>query len=159
MSAGNNKAEAIRIKRLSHAGIGVQDLKCQTEFYSNKLGLDVVDRSSGRYYLRARESHHHVVELLTRQGGPEHVSFEVADDEEIDRSKAILLKLGTQILLGPATNVEPGTNWLLRFKDPEGNIIELVSGVSESAGGYAEKPVKLLSLNHVLLFAGDLAKQ
>jgi catechol 2,3-dioxygenase-like lactoylglutathione lyase family enzyme len=38
-------------------------------------------------------------------------------------------------------------------------IIELVSGVSEISAGYEDKPVKPLSLNHVMLFAGDLAEQ
>jgi catechol 2,3-dioxygenase-like lactoylglutathione lyase family enzyme len=160
MSSGDDQVESIRIRRLSHAAIGVRDLERQTSFYKEQLGLEVVDRSSGACYLRARESHHHVVELLTQQSsGPNHVSFQVGDDAELERAKAILIKQGVRVALGPATDVEPGVRRLLRFKDPEGNMIELVSGVSEISAGYPEKPVKPLSLNHIVLFAGDLAKQ
>ena len=159
MSPGHNQRDAIRIKRLSHAAVGVRDLAQQTEFYVNILGLEVVHRNPGHRYLRAREGHHHVIELMTHQKGPDHVSFEVADDAELEHARATLLKSGTSVILGPAGNIEPGVEWLLRFKDPEGNIIELVSGVSELSAGYADKLVKPLSLNHVVLFAGDLAKQ
>jgi catechol 2,3-dioxygenase len=145
---------AIRIKRLSHAAIRVKDLARQTEFYTSSLGLEMVDQSSGRCYLRARESHHHVVELLTQQNGANHASFEVADDAELDRAKAILFRQGSPILVGPAADIEPGIRRLLRFKDPEENLIELVSTVSEISSGYPEKPVKPLSLNHAVLFAG-----
>jgi catechol 2,3-dioxygenase-like lactoylglutathione lyase family enzyme len=159
MSAGDNQGEAIRIKRLAHAAIGVRDLSRQAEFYVNTLGLEVVDQSGGRCYLRARENQRHVVELVTHQKGSEHVSFEVMGDAELDRSREILLRRGIPLTLDLASDMEPGVERLLRFKDPEGNVIELVSTGGEVSTGYSDKAVKPLSLNHVVLFAGDLAKQ
>jgi catechol-2,3-dioxygenase len=48
---------------------------------------------------------------------------------------------------------------LLRFRDPEGNIIELISNVRELDATYSGVPGKPLSLNHLILYAGDLDKQ
>jgi catechol-2,3-dioxygenase len=54
--------------------------------------------------------------------------------------------------------VEPGLGRLVRFRDPEGNTIELVSDVEHigAACGGGGRP---LSLNHLILYAGDLLKQ
>ena len=61
--------------------------------------------------------------------------------------------------MGPEKEVEPGIGWILRFLDPEGNPIELVSGVEELRSGYETEAIKPLSLNHAVLYAGDLGKQ
>jgi catechol 2,3-dioxygenase-like lactoylglutathione lyase family enzyme len=159
MSLGNNESDKIRLKRLSHVAIGVGDLVRQAEFYANILGLEVVEQSSQHLYFRAAGSHHHVLELITPYSGLHHASFEVADDDELDRAVDILLKQGIPIILGPERELEPGVGRLLRFRDPEGNTIELVSEVGDLRDGYGARVFKPLSLNHVVLFAGDLGKQ
>jgi catechol 2,3-dioxygenase-like lactoylglutathione lyase family enzyme len=155
MSLGNNESDKIRLKRLSHAAIGVRDLVRQAEFYANILGLEVVEQSSQHLYFRAAGSHHHVLELITPYSGLHHASFEVADDDELDRAVHILLKQGIPIILGPERELEPGVGRLLRFRDPEGNTIELVSEVGDLRDCYGARVFKPLSLNHVVLFAGD----
>jgi len=99
------------------------------------------------------------LELITPYSGLHHTSFEVADDDELDRAVDILLKQGIPIILGPERELEPGVGRLLRFRDPEGNTIELVSEVGNLRDGYRARVFKPLSLNHVVLFAGDLGEQ
>ena len=159
MSLGDKQPEMIRLKRLSHAAIGVRDLVRQAEFYVNMLGLEVVERASQHLYFRAGDGHHHVLELITPHRGLHHVSFEVADNDELDRSAEILAKQNVPIILGPERGVEPGVGRLLRFRDPEGNIIELVAQASAALDACRAHSVKSLSLNHAILFAGDLRKQ
>jgi catechol-2,3-dioxygenase len=151
--------ESIQLKRFSHAAIGVSDLYRQKEFYTGQLGLSVVTETPERIYLRAAGSHHHVLELANNFKGLHHMAFEVKDDCEIDRARHILTKRGIRILHEPKHDAEPGIGRLLRFNDPEGNTIELVSNVIEHAGGYGEKPVKPLTLDHVTFFAGNIKKQ
>lgn len=114
---------------------------------------------SDHLYLRAAGNHHHVFELVRDQQGLHHVSFKIEDDEDIERCADILAKQGIRITLSPETNVEPGVGRLLRFLDPEENPIELVSEVEEHRADYDTSAVKPLSLNHALLYAGDLTKQ
>jgi catechol-2,3-dioxygenase len=55
--------------------------------------------------------------------------------------------------------VEPGVGRLLRFLDPEGNPIELISQVEDIQEEYESRAVPPMSLNHALLYAGNLSKQ
>jgi catechol 2,3-dioxygenase-like lactoylglutathione lyase family enzyme len=91
--------------------------------------------------------------------GIHHIAFEVSDDPELDRSAKILRKHGVSIVMGPERAAEPGIGRMLRFRDPERNLIELVSEATGIPDGYEAGPVKPLSLNHVTLYAGDLSKQ
>lgn len=149
----------IRIKRISHVAITVRDLERQADFYTKMCGLRPVERASQRLYLRASGPHHHVFELLKGHGGLDHISFQIDDDEDIHRCADILVAQGIRITLAPNKEVEPGVGSVLRFLDPEGNPIELVSGVEELRSGYESEAVGPLSLNHAVLYAGDLGKQ
>jgi catechol 2,3-dioxygenase-like lactoylglutathione lyase family enzyme len=152
-------SQPVRIKRLSHIALGVRDLHRQAEFYVTACGLEVVDRAAEHLYLRAANDHHHVIELIANHSGLHHVAFEVVDDGELDRSVKVLNACGIRIDLGPERDVEPGIGRLLRFRDPEGNTIELVSNVRHLDTAYSSGPGKPLSLNHLILYAGDLVKQ
>jgi catechol 2,3-dioxygenase-like lactoylglutathione lyase family enzyme len=139
--------------------LGVRDLDRQSDFYAHGCGLQIVDRTTRHLFLRAASSHHHVLELMEDQRGLHHIAFEVASDEELDRSTGVLREFGVRIDLGPDRDVEPGIGRLLRFRDPEGNTIELVSDVKSVDGPYGGGPGEPLSLNHVIVYAGNLAKQ
>jgi catechol 2,3-dioxygenase-like lactoylglutathione lyase family enzyme len=159
MSFAEQQLDAIRLKRLSHVAIGVHDLERQIEFYAKIWGLEVVEKTLHRVYLRAAESHHHALELTTERRGLHHVAFEVANDDEFDRSVKILNRQNIPVILGPGQGAEPGVGKLLRFRDPEGNIIELVSQVAQIQDSYEATTIRPLSLNHVVLFTGDLRRQ
>ena len=113
-----------------------------------------MERVADHLYLRAAGNHHHVFELIGSDRGLHHVAFEVVDDEELDRAANVLNEYGIRIELGPNAEVEPGLGRLLRFRDPEGNIIELISSVRELDATDSGAPGKPLSLNHLLLYAG-----
>jgi catechol-2,3-dioxygenase len=157
--ATNGSRDPIRVKRLSHIALGVRDLPRQADFYVNACGLEIVERAAKHLYLRAASNHHHVFELIGTDRGLQHVSFEVVDDEDLDRAANRLNEYGIRVELGPSREVEPGLGRLLRFRDPEGNIIELISDVRELDATYNGVPGKPLSLNHLILYAGDLDKQ
>jgi catechol 2,3-dioxygenase-like lactoylglutathione lyase family enzyme len=121
--------DQILIKRLSRVSVGVRDLDRQCDFYVNAYGLEVVDRAPGRVYFRAAEGPRYALELTADRRGLCYVAFEVGDYDELDRSARILRERGVRIELGPDRGVEPGVGKLLRFRDPEGNPIELLSDV------------------------------
>jgi catechol 2,3-dioxygenase-like lactoylglutathione lyase family enzyme len=120
------RTETVRLKGLSHMALGVRDLDRQSDFYVEMGGLRIVDRTSKSHFLRAAGPHHHVLELRNDHRGLHHVAFEVADQDELERAAAILARHGIQVQ-GPERGAEPGTGRSLRFRDPEGNTIELAS--------------------------------
>jgi catechol 2,3-dioxygenase-like lactoylglutathione lyase family enzyme len=151
--------DPIRVRRLSHIALGVRDQPRQADFYVNACGLQIAERAAEHLYLRAAGNHHHVFELIGSDHRLHHVAFEVVDDEELDRAANVLNEYGIRIEFGPNREVEPGLGRLLRFRDPEGNIIELISNVRELDATCSGAPGEPLSLNHLILYAGDLNKQ
>jgi catechol-2,3-dioxygenase len=158
MVGSTQDVAAIRIKRLSHLA-GVRDLTRQAAFYVDVCGLQIVDKAPRHLYLRATGSHHHALELISDNSRLHHIAFEVVNDEELDRSVKILSEHRIRIDLGPERGVEPGLGRLLRFRDPEGNTIELVSDVEGTGAANRGGSGRPLSLNHLVLYAGDLLKE
>lgn len=150
--------DSIKLKKFSHAAIGAKDLSRQKDFYVDKLHMKVVEETPKSIFLRAAEKHHHMLELMGDYKGLDHMAFEVEDDDELDRARHILEKRGIKVFQQNG-DTEPGIQRLLRFKDPEGNTIELVSNVAEHAEDYAGDSSMPLSLDHVTIFTGNVKKQ
>ena len=61
-----------------------------------------------------------------------HIALEVATTAEIDQAYEELLGKGVEIVTPPTGGLEPGVARMVRFKDPEGNTVELVAGVERT---------------------------
>jgi catechol-2,3-dioxygenase len=151
--------KALAVTKLSHVALKVNDLSKQAEFYIDRWGLDRTDEHGKDLFLRADNPDHHAVQL-THSGasGLDHISFAVASADDIDRAADILSSKGVEIVTPPTNALEPGIDKGIRFKDPEGNVVELVSGVETINGSYGPRDVKPRALNHVVLYAADMQK-
>src|SRR5438874_873363 len=146
----------IKVARLSHVGLRARDLDNQAAFYTERWGLDPIDEHGQEMFLRAEGPEHHVLSLHTADGpGLDHFAFEVAHPDDIDRAAEIVNDLGLQVLVPPTQELEPGIARAIRFNDPEGNVVELVSGVDQVRDPYGARDVKPQALNHVVLFTTD----
>jgi catechol 2,3-dioxygenase-like lactoylglutathione lyase family enzyme len=94
------KFDTIRLKRISHLAIGVRDLERQGEFCVNLCGLRPAFRFKQHLYLRAGGGHHYLFELIGDWKGLHHLSFQLEDDEDIERCAYILAKQSMRITLG-----------------------------------------------------------
>ena len=149
----------IRVARLSHVGLRARDLDKQTEFYTDRWGLEPIEESSQERFLRADGPEHHVLTLHAGDdAGLDHFAFEVAHPDDIERAADIMTNLGLEVVVPPTAELEPGVAKAIRFKDPEGNVVELVSGVDQVRDPYGNRDIKPQALNHVVLFASDRAK-
>ena len=115
--------QSIVIKRLSHMALGVRDPVRQSDFYVRGCGLQIVDRTTRHLFLRAASSHHHVLELIGDQPRLHHIAFEVASDEELDRSTKVLRDHGVRIDLGPDRWTSPRGDAALA-KSSSGSLLE-----------------------------------
>lgn len=152
-------ANALAVTKLSHVALKVSDLSTQAEFYIDRWGLDRIDEDGKDLFLRADNPDHHILQLSNSgASGLDHVSFEVANADDIERAADILNSNGVEIVTPPTNALEPGVAKGLRFKDPEGNVVELVAGVESLSGSYGQRDVKPQALNHVVVYATDMAK-
>jgi catechol-2,3-dioxygenase len=149
-------SNSIKVARLSHVGLRARDLDKQTAFYTERWGLEPIDEHGQNAFLRAEGPEHHVLTLhADNEAGLDHFAFEVAHPDDIDRAADIMSELGQEIVVPPTQDLEPGVARAIRFKDPEGNVVELVSGVDQVRDPYGTRDVKPQALNHVVLFTAD----
>ncbi|MBV9326118.1 MAG: VOC family protein [Chloroflexi bacterium] len=146
-------SKGITVARLSHVGLRANDLSKQAEFYTERWGLEPIDEDSQDMFLRADGPDHHVLTLHTgsEPAGLDHFAFEVAHPDDLDRAADVLSSLGHEIVAPPTQELEPGIARAIRFKDPHGNIVELVAGVDQVRDDYGARDVKPTVLNHVVL--------
>ncbi len=143
----------ITITRLSHVGLRANDLSKQAEFYTARWGLEPIDEGSQDLFLRADGPDHHVLTLHggSDPAGLDHFAFEVAEPDDLERAAEVLTALGHEIVTPPTQDLEPGIARAIRFKDPDGNLVELVCGVDQVPDAYGARDVKPTLLNHVVL--------
>jgi catechol-2,3-dioxygenase len=152
-------SDSIKVARLAHVGLRARDLGKQAEFYTDRWGLDAIDEHGNDVFLRADGPDHHVLTLHAGdEAGLDHFAFEVERSDDIDRAADIVSGLGLEIVVPPTQDLEPGVARALRFKDPEGNVVELISGVDQVRDQYGTRDVKPQALNHVVLATRDRAK-
>jgi len=145
----------IRVTRLAHLEINVSDLDRASEFYNDRWGLDLAEEHGGRRYFRSDTPDFHTLVMSTGAVGLDHVSLVVADSEELKRAEDVLGNSGAEVVLPVSTGVEPGIGSLLRFRDPNGLLVELVADVEERHEGYGMRDVKPRGLDHIVLRVTD----
>ena len=150
---------SIKVARLSHVGLNARDLGNQAEFYTDRWGLEPIEEHGQDVFLRAEGPDHHVLTLHAGDApGLDHFAFEVDNSDDIDRAADIVNELGLEIVTPPTPDLEPGVARAVRFKDPDGNIVELVAGVDQVHDAYGNRDVKPQALNHVVLFTANRPK-
>ncbi len=146
----------VSVTKLAHVGFRAQNLSNQAEFYNDRWGLEPVEEHGGEVFFRADGPDHHVLTLHSDdQPGLHHFAFEVGSIDDLERAESELGALGLPIVTPPSAGIEPGVAKLMRFRDPEGNLVELVAGVDTVHEPYGIRDVKPVGLNHIVLEARD----
>jgi len=146
----------VTVTKLAHVGFRTRNLSNQAEFYNDRWGLERVDEHAGDMYFRADGPDHHVLTLHSSDApGLHHFAFEVGAAEDLDRAAEELAAQGLTIETPPTAGLEPGVAKAMRFRDPEGNLVELLAGVDAVRDAYGNRDVKPVGLNHIVLEAKD----
>jgi catechol-2,3-dioxygenase len=142
----------VQVTRLAHVGLQAQSLQNQAEFYNDRWGLERIDEYGREMFFRADGPDHHVLTLHEGgESGLHHVALQLATVDEVDRAHEELLARGLEIVTPPTLDLEPGVKKALRFRDPDGFLIELVAGVESVSDPFKHAEVKPRALNHVVL--------
>ena len=150
----------VQVTKLAHVGLRAKDLSRQAEFYNDRWGLERIDEHGGELFFRAEGPDHHVLTLHTaEEPGLHHIAFEVASAADLDQAVDELGARGLEIITPPTQGLEPGVDRVMRFRDPEGHLVELVTGVDTVTDPYGHRDVKPVALNHVVLECRDRLAQ
>jgi len=125
--------------RLGHIHLKVRSLNRSVPFYIRVLGLRLSEWM-GRYaFLAAGEEHHSIaleeigawaVNPSRRAGGVAHIAFQVPHREAFIAMRKRLLRANL-----PFISRNNGISWAIRFKDPDGNEVEIYLDRRHASGG------------------------
>jgi catechol-2,3-dioxygenase len=117
--------------QLTHVGVLVEDMATMVDFYTQALGLLVIDSGEhlGRHltFMSRNAGEHHQLVLVTGRDAARstkllgQISFRVAGLPELRRFHAQATAMGAAGL--EARN--HGNSWSIYFEDPEGNKVEM----------------------------------
>jgi catechol-2,3-dioxygenase len=149
----------VKVVKLAHVGLSAVDLSKQAEFYNDKWGLERIDEHGRDMFFRAEGPTHHVLTLHENEApGLHHVALEVPTPDDVDRASDELAAAGVEIVTPPTQELEPGVKKAVRFKDPDGFLVELVAGVDNVTDPYGLRDVKPQNLNHIVLNVANQAR-
>jgi len=146
----------IRVKKIGHATFETPDLERQVAYYTEVLGLTLVEREKDHAYLASTLDRHSVV--LTRGDAARctKLSFQVAPGTDLDEYVRQLA--GNGVRAERRSDPEPGIPALLSFTDPKGTAIEVYAERDFTQQDYAQRGVVPLKLGHVA-FSVENVKQ
>jgi len=148
----DQQLQKVKVNKLAHVGLWVNDIVAQTRFYRQVIGLDQriptetmhsIESDDAATFLALGDEHHclalfnDVRPTATNGRRPaqrsklHHLSFEVDTDAELAALAARLKMSGVDLRL-ETRDGDPGMDDTLWFSDPDGNRIE-ISVASEDA--------------------------
>jgi catechol 2,3-dioxygenase-like lactoylglutathione lyase family enzyme len=137
----------MQIKRLGHATFTTPDLDGQISYYSEVLGLRVIERDRNRAYLATRTG----FEAIALERGDTvaltRLSFQVAPASDLDAIAKELTRHGVKSERRSA--ISPGVAQALAFVDIKGTAIDLYADYTFAADDGKQAVITPLKLGHV----------
>src|SRR5262249_4230463 len=130
------------------------DLDRQVAYYSDVLGLRIIERDKDRAFLACRTG----LEAIALERGDavalQRLSFQVAPDSDFTAIARALGELG--IKSEPRSGVSPGIADALAFTDPKGTLIELFADYRFAEDDGVQAVITPLKLGHVAYRVTDV---
>jgi len=146
-----------RVAKVGHAGFATPDVEAMLAYYTDVMGLTVVERSrDGTAYLTSGIDHHTVVLSPGPTSRLEYVAFQVHDDVSLAGVAAQVRDLGIQVEM--RTDAQPGIPELLAFTDPDGIGVRLYATGAQIDGGFRQSGIAPDKLGHVALGVRDVQR-
>jgi catechol 2,3-dioxygenase-like lactoylglutathione lyase family enzyme len=150
------------VSRLAHVALDVEDLDAVVAFYTDLLGLAVIEESSGSAYLACGASN--TYELVLRQGEHrfDHFAFAVRGEAALEEVRERCTQRALDFVELDVDG-EPGLSAGIETSLPSGHVLRLVAEADPS--GFRVRPayapihhrgVGPVALEHITLLCGDI---
>ena len=146
----------IRVKRIAHAAFLTPDLDRQIDYYTEVLGLTLVEREADTAYLASTLDHHSVVLRKASEAKCDRLAFQIAPDGDLE---AFAKQVETHgIKVERKSSPEPTIPEMISFSDPKGTILEVFRERAFAPQPFNEKGIVPLKLGHVAFNVVDVKK-
>jgi catechol 2,3-dioxygenase-like lactoylglutathione lyase family enzyme len=147
----------IQVKRLGHATFVTPDLERQLDYWTNVIGLSIVDRGKDRMCLATRLGQETVIiERGPEKGHMRQIAFQVAPGSDLGELAAKLRSQGVESEM--RQDITPGIRNAIAFRDPKGTLVEVYSECDFAPDDGREGGVNPLKFGHVAYRVNDPKK-
>src|SRR6185503_4909033 len=113
----------IGVRKIAYACYETPDPQQQAEYYTDILGLTLVEKDKDAFYLANTVDHHSVVLRRGSQAKCVRLGFQIGPDEDLAEFERQTAAHGVKTQT--RKNAEPTIAELVSFEDPKGTIMEV----------------------------------
>ena len=146
----------IQVRRLGHATLTTPDIEREVAYYTDVVGLTLVERTKDRAFLAAKLG----LEAIALEPGPANalsrLSLQVAPGSDL---AAVAQELaGHGVKSERASGISPGIAEAIIFRDTKGTIVEVFADYAFAKDDGRQAGVMPLKLGHVAYRVDDVQK-
>jgi catechol-2,3-dioxygenase len=146
----------IQCRRLGHATLWTPDLDRMIDYYTEVIGLRLIEREAGRAFLATCEG----LEAICLEKGdtPElaRIAFQVAPGSDLNELAGALRKAG--ISAERRLGISPGIAEAIAFTDPKGALVEIFADYTFAKRERKPGTIQPIKLGHVAYRCHDVQK-
>ncbi len=146
----------IRVRKIGHATFETPDMERLVTYYTQVLGLTLVERDADAAYLASTLDHHSVVLRHGAVARCARLSFQLAPDADLDAFKRQLNEHG--IAAERRGDPQPSIADLVAFRDPKGTDIEVFAERQFAPQWFQPAGIVPVKLGHVAFNVTDIGK-
>jgi catechol 2,3-dioxygenase-like lactoylglutathione lyase family enzyme len=146
----------IDIRRLGHATLTTPDLERQVDYYTQVIGLTLIERDKDRAFLASKQGLEAVALERGDAAGLTRVSFQVAPGSDLRDVAGALEKEGLRT--ERRNTISPGVAQAITFTDPKGTLIDVFAEYSFAPEDRTQSNITPLKLGHVAYRVLDVQK-
>jgi catechol 2,3-dioxygenase-like lactoylglutathione lyase family enzyme len=146
----------IRVRKIAHAAYEMPDVDKQIEYYTDILGLTLVERTKEAAYLASTVDHHSVVLSKGAEAKCLRLGFQIAPDDDLgDFERQVQ---GQGVKTERRKDPEPTIADMVTFQDPKGTVMEVFKRGEFSGQRFPTKGVVPHKLGHVAFHCAEVKK-
>jgi catechol 2,3-dioxygenase-like lactoylglutathione lyase family enzyme len=144
----------IRVRKIAHAAYEMPDVDKQIEYYTDILGLTLVERTKDAAYLASTVDHHSVILSKGAEAKCLRLGFQIAPDDDLGEFERQVQ--GHGIKTERKKDPEPTISDVVTFADPKGTVMEVFKRGEFAGQRFPTKGVVPHKLGHVAFHCADV---
>jgi catechol 2,3-dioxygenase-like lactoylglutathione lyase family enzyme len=143
----------IGVRKISHASYEMPDVERQIEYYTEIIGLTLVERDGEAAYLASTIDHHSIVLRRGDEVKCTHLGFEIGPGDDLDAFER--QTQGHGIYMERKRDASPTITDMVSFQDPKGTVMEVFKQPEPLNRKFQRKGVLPHKLGHVAFHVVD----
>jgi catechol 2,3-dioxygenase-like lactoylglutathione lyase family enzyme len=146
----------IRVRKIAHAAYEMPDVDKQVEYYTDILGLTLVERTKDAAYLASTVDHHSVVLSKGAEAKCVRLAFQIAPDDDLGAFERQVQ--GHGIKTERKRDPEPTISDVVTFADPKGTTMDVFRRGEFAGQRFPGRGIVPHKLGHVAFHCADVKK-